>query len=358
MRVLFLFLFSFSIFATVSAQNPSALLDLESTTQSVLVPRTDTAAVNAANAPATGLLIFQNSDASFYFYNGASWEKVGGTDADTDPTNEIETWNTLSGIPSGFSDDVDNVDDADPDPINETITNVEVLEDTLSITEGGANHKVAIDSDKTNEIQSFSVSILGDTLSITDGNFVIIPGLSVANYSVQERLNLGATPIQLYDEGISLDSRYEKTYLGGLIFYLNTSTGEGFVASPADLTDREWGCEGPGMAIPGAFCENIGCGETNTDAIIANCLVGTTAAEEARAFDDGVSWFLPSREELNQMYFNLHLKGFGNFNTNGDPYWSSTQFDASQARARNFDNGSQTIINKSLIRHVRAAKAF
>ena len=42
-------------------------------------------------------------------------------DADADPTNEIETWSTLSGIPVDISDG-DDVDDADNDPTNELQT--------------------------------------------------------------------------------------------------------------------------------------------------------------------------------------------------------------------------------------------
>ncbi len=40
-------------------------------------------------------------------------------DADNDPTNEIETWSTLTGIPADFADEVDDVDDADADSTNE-----------------------------------------------------------------------------------------------------------------------------------------------------------------------------------------------------------------------------------------------
>ncbi len=42
-------------------------------------------------------------------------------DADNDPTNEIETWSTLGGIPVDIADG-DDVDDADNDPTNEIET--------------------------------------------------------------------------------------------------------------------------------------------------------------------------------------------------------------------------------------------
>lgn len=57
--------------------NASALLDLSSTTQGVLIPRMTASQRNAIPSPTTGLLIFQ-TDAStgFYYYNGSSWMSI------------------------------------------------------------------------------------------------------------------------------------------------------------------------------------------------------------------------------------------------------------------------------------------
>ena len=43
-------------------------------------------------------------------------------DADADPTNELQDWSNLPGIPTDFSDGTDDVDDADADPTNEIQT--------------------------------------------------------------------------------------------------------------------------------------------------------------------------------------------------------------------------------------------
>jgi hypothetical protein len=62
--------------------NVSALLDLTATDKGFLVPRTDTTTVNnAGNAIADGLLIYQLSDKTFYYYDISvpMWKSVGGT---------------------------------------------------------------------------------------------------------------------------------------------------------------------------------------------------------------------------------------------------------------------------------------
>lgn len=62
--------------------NASAALDVQSTTQGILVPRMTAAQRTAIASPATGLLVYQtDGTAGFYFYNGA-WTSLSGGSAD------------------------------------------------------------------------------------------------------------------------------------------------------------------------------------------------------------------------------------------------------------------------------------
>lgn len=81
-------LFFFLNALQLSAQNvgigtptpdPSAKLEINSTNSGLLTPRMTTAQRTAIATPATGLLVFDNSTNSFWFYNGTAWEDLGAS---------------------------------------------------------------------------------------------------------------------------------------------------------------------------------------------------------------------------------------------------------------------------------------
>ena len=79
---------------------------------------------------------------------------------------------------------------------------------------------------------------------------------------------------------------------------------------------------------------------------------------ELNGFDD---WFLPSRDELNYMYGNLHMRERGNFRA--EKYWSSTANDngwgTNFAWAENFSNGEQDVERGYTVRcRVRPVRQF
>jgi hypothetical protein len=102
-------------------------------------------------------------------------------------------------------------------------------------------------------------------------------------------------------------------------------------------------------------------GAANTTAIIARMNAGSVATNAyaaglARAYTGGgkTDWFLPSQDELAQLYTQRTVVGGP---TAGD-YWSSSQSVAFRAWYQNFDNGSQNFGSKFLALSVRPVRAF
>ncbi len=89
LRQLFILSFLF-IGITLQAQ----ILDLESTTEGVLIPRMTTAERTAIVAPAQALLVYDTDTGSFWFYEDAVWNKLGLlntiSDADNDTKIQVE----------------------------------------------------------------------------------------------------------------------------------------------------------------------------------------------------------------------------------------------------------------------------
>tara|TARA_B110000444_G_C18750405_1_gene552504 strand:+ start:308 stop:880 length:573 start_codon:yes stop_codon:yes gene_type:complete len=156
-------------------------------------------------------------------------------------------------------------------------------------------------------------------------------------------------------------------YQGGIIFYLDATSQQGLVCDFQDLGNAEWGCHD--TLIAGADGINIGEGFKNTIDIEAGCSKANTAADYCvNNYSGGYAdWFLPSKEELNQMYLNksyidsIALSNGGSaFTTNY--YWSSSQtkskheFDTSWGQY--FGNGFQYGYDKSSNCGVRAIRSF
>ncbi len=61
-----------------AAPDNSAILDITSTDKGLLIPRMDSTSRKNIVAPAVGLMVFDSTFNSFYFYNGSGWSAVAG----------------------------------------------------------------------------------------------------------------------------------------------------------------------------------------------------------------------------------------------------------------------------------------
>jgi hypothetical protein len=64
--------------------NASALLDISSNNKGLLMPRMTSAQRNAIIAPAKGLMAFDSSQNSFWYYTGAAWKEIAGNNYNSD----------------------------------------------------------------------------------------------------------------------------------------------------------------------------------------------------------------------------------------------------------------------------------
>ena len=152
------------------------------------------------------------------------------------------------------------------------------------------------------------------------------------------------------------------THQGGIIFYLYRDGG-GLIAAPTDQSyNAEWGCMGTDLSGAGGIV--IGTGAQNTINIETECNTpGTAAYLCANLTLGGYSdWFLPSKDELMEMYWNIgignayYLGNIGGF-SNGT-YWSSTEQQDNEAYSLLFTNNFFNYLDKDTPLFVRAVRAF
>jgi len=152
---------------------------------------------------------------------------------------------------------------------------------------------------------------------------------------------------------------------GGVIFYIDETEKHGLVCAVSDQSSAaEWGCSGTNL--PGADGTAIGTGAQNTIDIETECTDPGTAADicanlSLNGFDD---WFLPSEDELYEMYLNkatIETTALANSGTAFYTfYWSSTELSDVNARGVAFDDGYKTTEpkNGSGVVRTRAIRSF
>lgn len=170
---------------------------------------------------------------------------------------------------------------------------------------------------------------------------------------------LSGSPITVSATAICIEVGDE--YAGGIVFYVDDNCS-GLVCAKTDQNNGEkiqW-YAGEDM-ITGATATTIGTGQANTTMIVNNQGLSVSYAAlvcEALDMEGYIDWFLPSKDELDLMYQNLHkaTPAIGNFQV--DFYWNSTEDDSGDAWLQNFEDGEQYYDAKGAMQYVRAVRAF
>ena len=206
-----------------------------------------------------------------------------------------------------------------------------------------------------------TLSGTGTTRTLAISNITVVNGADVT-VAIADPAGFAITPAsKTVAVNVKVYALCETGPAGGLIFYVKEGGySDGWMyleAAPSDQSaSTEWGCEG--VSIPGADGTAVGTGEQNTIDIEAECTTDGTAADICANLSLGgySDWFLPSKDELNLMYTNLKVAGFGGFN--GNYYWSSSEYSATYAWRQYFGCGTSDDGTKDYDRWVRAVRAF
>lgn len=223
------------------------------------------------------------------------------------------------------------------------VTNVSIPESGATDSTGGATGWVTGTADKI----KFTVVNGGSATSTitingsayTSGADYTIPSASPLTIVVTTREEGKATGTRTFNVSVVAPGFYAIRGTGpsgGLVFYTTDGGLHGLEAAPTDQsTGITWAIAANQTTSVAGTSTAIGTGSANTNLIIAQNGAGSTyAAGLARAYNGGgkSDWFLPSFDELNNMYINLQ-KGTDESSATYTPvgnftdtyYWSSSE---------------------------------
>ena len=141
---------------------------------------------------------------------------------------------------------------------------------------------------------------------------------------------------------------------GGLTYEMAPMTWSGGASDP----NIAW-CDDTSTDITGAAGTAIGTGSANTTDMLAACTSG--AAVSARAYTGGgqTDWFLPSKDQLNEMYlYQGSIVDTATYGFESAYYWTSSENSGIGAWLQYMLNGFQADVVKASARNVRPVRAF
>lgn len=163
-----------------TSPNSSAVLDINSTSKGILVPRMTTAQRNAIASPAKGLLVFDNNYNSYWLYTGTAWKEMGGNTYNADAMlihgqqgGTINSYN-MTGTNHVFSDNSGYIYDSGG-PSGNYGNN----ENTKALISPGNGHLATILQVVSNSLENTHDSL---TISDNEGHQYILKGTTTGTF--------------------------------------------------------------------------------------------------------------------------------------------------------------------------------
>ena len=141
---------------------------------------------------------------------------------------------------------------------------------------------------------------------------------------------------------------------GGLTYEMAPKTWSGGASDP----NPAW-CDDTSTDIAGATGTAIGTGSANTTDMLAACTSGAAVDVGAYAGGGQTDWFLPSKDQLNEMYlYQGSIVDTATYGFESAYYWTSSENSAIGAWLQYMPDGFQADVVKASARNVRPVRAF
>ncbi len=277
------------------------------------------------------------------------WQVWSGISSNSDDTNSGNSDDTNS-------DDLDDTNSGDLDDAeknsNKSIIafSFEIYNSVGTIDENAKTISIEVPS-WNSDVTALATTFTTTGVSVKIDNTVQKSGTTINNFTSTKTYTVTAEDDSTQNYVVTVTKKEynlrDRGPSNGWIFYINpnaASDGWKYLeAAIEDFVAGKWGTNG--INVPGCDGTLIGTGKQNSADIIAGDSATDKAADKCAEYSvtySGITyenWFLPSIDELLEMYNNLKASGVGGFTE--DYYWSSSEHNSEFDNAYNylFDNG-------------------